>query len=260
MEGVGYLLPVAFKIDLLDLRQLPALVEEGLGGAVEAKVGEPGAAGDGLDPVVLPFLRRRFGTDEDRSRAIGIRLDAFMLRTALGALLVGGDQAAGAFLLFFTNVAGIIFSAAVVFLLHGYGDLRKGVAGIGLLLSILLLVAWPLDYSFRTLYAKAAVSRSIAELKQDQPDLFTGYGDVLSQDIVFHHDAYHLRLDVVISEKELLDFQKEVDVLSEALSKKLKRPVHIEVIVLPAKIFRTTTGSLNGTQSHKEHKGRGSGS
>ena len=48
---------------------------------------------------------------------------------------VESSIAAGSFLLFVTNLAGIVFSGSLVFLLQGYGSLKK--AAIGLIISLL---------------------------------------------------------------------------------------------------------------------------
>ncbi|MEM8954283.1 MAG: DUF389 domain-containing protein [Verrucomicrobiota bacterium] len=149
----------------------------------------------------------------------------------------GPKLATGAFLLFAANVLGIIFSAGIVFLLHGYGKLHKGMTGMGLLTLAVLLITWPLDFSFRNLYAKSSVSHSIENLAKKDAGLFDGLSEVLSVNIVYARDAYHLEFDIIVPKDELGDIQQKLNAFSEALSKDLDHPVHARVRAIPADFF-----------------------
>ncbi|MEM7146401.1 MAG: DUF389 domain-containing protein [Verrucomicrobiota bacterium] len=152
----------------------------------------------------------------------------------------GPKLATGAFLLFAANVLGIVFSAGIVFLLHGYGKLHKGMTGMGLLTLAVLLITWPLDFSFRNLYAKSSVSRSIEELSKEDAGLFDGLSEVLSFNIIYDRDAYHLQFDIIVPKDELPNIQHKIDLVSDALAEKLDHPVRIQVRGVPAEFFYST--------------------
>jgi uncharacterized hydrophobic protein (TIGR00271 family) len=181
---------------------------------------------------------------------VGIALGPGSTGESMLARQAGDDThvAIGAFLLFATNVVGIIFSASVVFLIHGYGQLRKAVVGMSLLTLALILITWPLDFSLRKLYAKAAVYRSMEELRHQKAEIFSGRSEILSMDIDYIDGTYHLELDVVVPRQELPTFQERVDLVSKALSEKLEKPVLAEIHVLPTEVFRTAPPTQLGAE------------
>src|SRR6516225_7923584 len=63
-----------------DVRQLPRLVEVGLGRAVEPEVGEPAPVRDRLDPVAFGFAGRRRRAEIEVGRAVGIDDDVIARR------------------------------------------------------------------------------------------------------------------------------------------------------------------------------------
>ena len=76
--------------------------------------------------------------------------------------------AEGSFLLFWVNLIGISFAAVIVFLLHGYGSIRKGGKSLLLTIALVGLISIPLSSSL-TDFRLAHVLRSEFEyLKQEK--------------------------------------------------------------------------------------------
>lgn len=75
----------------------------------------------------------------------------------------------GAFLLFLTNLSAMIFCGSLVFLMQGYGQLKKALLGLCISLFFLLLIAHPLKLSFQHLLLRNQILRSLRELRYQHP-------------------------------------------------------------------------------------------
>ncbi len=142
--------------------------------------------------------------------------------------------AAGSFLLFVTNLAGIVFSGSLVFLLQGYGSLKK--AAIGLIVSLLGLsiLLQPLGFSLRELYIRSIAMRTIFELRQNRPDLFPGTVKFRSIKSRYREDGL-LQLDLTLEAplKDLTNIQEKIDLGSQEMSKTLQEPIKVNVNIIP---------------------------
>ena len=65
------------------------------------------------------------------------------------ALVEGLSLSSGSFMLFLTNLVGIILTASVVFLFESYGSWKKATASLFGLLASLIMITLPLNFSFR---------------------------------------------------------------------------------------------------------------
>ncbi|MGK7873714.1 MAG: DUF389 domain-containing protein [Xenococcaceae cyanobacterium] len=147
--------------------------------------------------------------------------------------------AAGSFLLFITNLAGIVFSGSLVFLFQGYGSLKK--ASIGLIVSLLGLsiLLPPLGSSLRQLYVKSLAMRTVFKLRQNRPNLFPGarFRSIKSR---YREDGLlHLELTIEVPLKDMTNLQEQIDLASQEISKALKQPVKVNVDILPFQQFES---------------------
>jgi uncharacterized hydrophobic protein (TIGR00271 family) len=90
----------------------------------------------------------------------------------IGLSLGDNPLALGAFLLFLTNLVGIVFCAALVFLFQGYGSWLSALKGLLVSLLGLFIVFIPLDISFRELILEAQVRQATNDLRKARPELF----------------------------------------------------------------------------------------
>lgn len=148
--------------------------------------------------------------------------------------------ATGSFLLFITNLAGIIFSGSLVFLFQGYGSLKK--ASIGLIISLLgvSILLQPLGFSLRQLYNKSVAMRTFLELRQNRPELFPGVAKFRSINSRYREDGLlHIDVTVELPSKEMKNIQVQINLVSQELSKALKQPVKVNVDVVPFQRFES---------------------
>ncbi|MDJ0692703.1 MAG: DUF389 domain-containing protein [Xenococcaceae cyanobacterium MO_188.B32] len=82
----------------------------------------------------------------------------------VGISLEEGNLWTGALLLFLTNLVAIVFTAALIFLLQGYGNWQRAALGLLLSLIALFLVSLPLGFSFQSLILRAKVRHFMAVL------------------------------------------------------------------------------------------------
>ncbi len=93
--------------------------------------------------------------------AIAVALVPPLAVTGIGLGWLSWDVASGAFLLFITNLAGIVFAAAVTFLLLGFSPFSRAKNGlIGALIAV-VIVSIPLAISFSQLSLQTHVQSSL---------------------------------------------------------------------------------------------------
>ena len=90
----------------------------------------------------------------------------------IGLSLGNNNLAFGAFLLFLTNLVGIVFCAVLVFLFQAYGSWFSALKGLLASLLGLFIVFLPLNISFRELIIQARVSQGLNDLRKARPELF----------------------------------------------------------------------------------------
>lgn len=125
----------------------------------------------------------------------------------------------GAFLLYLTNLAGIIMFAGLTFLLLGFAPFKRAKKGLVYSLTIVLLVCVPLTFSFYRIKQEAEITRALEGYQFDEITL---------KDVrVRAADKPIVSLKIVaprsISDQELLEIKKQIE-------KKINRKVNIEFI------------------------------
>ena len=81
------------------------------------------------------------------------------------------DASTGAFLLFFTNLSAIIFTACLVFLSQSYGSLKKGFNAALVWLLIMIILFGPLSHSLSEFLLVNRVKLSIREFRTEHPEI-----------------------------------------------------------------------------------------
>ncbi|WP_338621857.1 TIGR00341 family protein [Agarivorans sp. OAG1] len=89
--------------------------------------------------------------------AIAVALVPPLAVTGIGLGWLNIGVASGAFLLFLTNLAGIVFSAALTFLALGFAPFTRAKKGLGIALVAVTLVSIPLVFSFNRLSEEAKI-------------------------------------------------------------------------------------------------------
>lgn len=159
--------------------------------------------------------------------------DVGLSLSEIGLYSGGADIAGGAFILFLTNLAGIVVVAGAVLVSQRYGDWKKATVGLLMVSAISIFLMEPLGESLHRLSVKSRTMRLIATLPAVRPDLFTSRGRIDSLHVTYRNDLLHVDIDGVIPRSELDVMQEGIDVLRQYLSESLNEPLVIELEAIP---------------------------
>lgn len=148
---------------------------------------------------------------------------------AFGSMTVFG----GALLLFLTNLVGIIFSGEIVFLALRYGSVQRAKRGMTIAITTLLCLGVPLSLSFQDLAIKKQARISANSIIRKSTTF--AETDIQSLDIVREGDELVIDLDVEALPNSISS--REVDSVRDAISQEIKRPVTLNVSVIPIEQF-----------------------
>ena len=111
------------------------------------------------------------------------------------------ELAEGAFILFLTNLIGIILSAIIIFLCHSYGHWRRSLTGILILLLGTFLIGIPLNLSFRKMIAENKIRDALYQF-----DIrYSSDGEVYidSVEVTIENEQMWVILDVINQPEDL---------------------------------------------------------
>ena len=177
--------------------------------------------------------------------AVGLSL------TELGHYSGGIDIAKGSFVLFLTNLAGIVFFACLVLLCQGYGLWKKAGIALFVILIASVVIFDPLEKALYKLTVKSKVMSLMAILPQKYPHMFTGTGRIDAIHVNYLGDILNVDIEGVaprtrevegITESPEVRAQKVVDVFQEHLEQALGEPVLVEVNVIPVDMIYIRSG------------------
>jgi uncharacterized hydrophobic protein (TIGR00271 family) len=143
--------------------------------------------------------------------------------------------ASGAALLFLTNLAAIVLSGSVVFLLHGYGSWSRARTGIFASIIIVVLISIPLAISFDRIHFRNSLMRALNEISVDHPE----WADARLARIRVDYDrqpvVFAIRVEAPVG---LIDL-RDVAAIEKALVERLKEQVEVEITVLEFKTLKS---------------------
>lgn len=193
--------------------------------------------------------------------------DVGLSLTELGLFSGGNDIALGSFILFATNLLGIVLFACLVFLSQGYGQWKKAGLGIMVVLVASLVIIEPLQKSLYRLTVKSKVLSLIVEMPKKYPHIFTGRSRVDNIYVNYHGDLLHINIEGVTPTinlpKDQLDqrIQIALDLFRKHLQQELGTKTSIELNLIPIDVLNAYSGSkeLNplGFKSPKEQDAAG---
>lgn len=176
--------------------------------------------------------------------------EAGLSLTELGHYSGGVDIAKGSFILFATNLLGIIFVACLILLSQGYGQWKK--AGIGLLVVLVTSVTIidPLQRALFKLSVKSEVLALLVSLPNKIPHMYTGAGRVDAIHVNYQGDVLHVDIEgiapkpkVEITKQEMENsLQNITDVFQQHLKQKLNTAVIVEIDIIPVDWIHARSG------------------
>ena len=90
----------------------------------------------------------------------------------IGSLIISNwDVSVGSFLLFIVNLAGITFTACLVFISQSYGSFRKAFQTLLIWLLIIALLCGPLTGTMKEFIVASRVQLEIGKLREEHPEI-----------------------------------------------------------------------------------------
>ena len=157
--------------------------------------------------------------------------------------LEGGGYgiAAGSFLLFLTNLSGIVIVAGIVFLSQGYGFWIKGLIAIAVVAALSVGLLQPLGVSLNRLFVRSQVLSVFAEMVHQNPSLFTQAARLQEISVDFREEVVHVTVTATTGHKSVPIVQDRLDRIQNKLSESLERPVIIaaQIVSLDVSNYRS---------------------
>jgi len=140
----------------------------------------------------------------------------------------------GASVLFATNLTGIIFSGALVFLWQRYGSIERAKKGLLAGLLMLFLLGLPLGWSLRNILVEERVQRQVDVLLRRQTVTFADT-EIRSIDVQPTLQGLYVELEVEAKANSIS--RQQIKLVKAFLRKQLKQPIQLKVRVVPTEIF-----------------------
>lgn len=140
----------------------------------------------------------------------------------------------GATLLYATNLVGITFAAIIVFLVMGYGPIRRAKKSLSVSLVLMASLAIPLALSMRELLLEDQLARKIRQILSEKTYTFR---DVQLQkvEVKRFRKPMEVTATVMSGSNESIN-AKQVKLVQEYLVKQVHVPIEFKLRVIPATV------------------------
>jgi uncharacterized membrane protein len=155
----------------------------------------------------------------------------------IGVARASAEVSIGASVLFLTNLFGIIFSGAIVFLLQHYGSITRAKHGLTLTVLLLLLLGLPLGLSLQNLLIREQVYNTVWSVVHRKPLTFAN-ADVHKLTVTVQKTILSVNLEVTAPANSISS--KQIKQVQQLLQQELDRPVRFKVLVIPANEFEAS--------------------
>ena len=147
------------------------------------------------------------------------------------------DVSAGAFLLFIVNLAGITFTACLVFLSQSYGSLHKAFQTILIWLLIIALLCGPLTGSMKEIIVTNEVQAQMRKLREEHPEIAqqtqTRHLDVKLEGTTAYVTILTIAPEGLLTDEYLKSGEKRV---FDALTKMGIKSIDLVIKIVPVEI------------------------
>ena len=180
---------------------------------------------------------RRSVSDAIPGVAISVALVPPLCVVGIGFAVEGLSLSSGSFMLFLTNLVGIILTASVVFLFESYGSWKKATASLFGLLASLIMITLPLNFSFREMIIENQIRHELAKRHRKHKDREDSL--ITKVDVQLKEDNIVVIADVIITPDRLdkIDPEENLKKTQKILSDKMGQPVELRVRVFPIDIL-----------------------
>ena len=155
----------------------------------------------------------------------------------VGLFAGGSDIAAGAFVLFLTNLAAIIMVAGIVMSYQGYGLWKRGILGLMAVAAVSILLMQPLSQETHKLRVKSKTLRLFKTLPVSHPHIFEASARIDMLRIRYQDDLLHIHVEGVVARDRVQGAQERLDLLRRLLEEKIGEPLVVKFEVIPVDIL-----------------------
>jgi uncharacterized hydrophobic protein (TIGR00271 family) len=155
----------------------------------------------------------------------------------IGLFDAGNDIAAGAFVLFMTNLAAIIMVAGIVMSFQGYGRWRRGIPGLIAVAAASILLMQPLSEETHKLRVKSKTLRLFKSLPISHPEIFESKGRIDSLRVRYQDDLLHIHVEAAIPRDRIQGANERLDLLRVLMEEKIGESLVIDFEVTPVDIL-----------------------
>ena len=180
---------------------------------------------------------RRSVSDAIPGVAISVALVPPLCVVGIGLATSDFKFSIGAFILFLTNLVGIIISADIIFRWQSYGSWRKAIGSLSILVLSMIFISLPLSSSFQEMIAENRVRHALSEYSRIYSTNIKGY--ITSIKVDLQDDELLVEVNVVREPETFkeIDPQQKLKFIQAFISEKVGKPVHLKVRVLPVEII-----------------------
>jgi len=203
--GVSLIIPLKVLTSEIDARLSPTLLDMGI------------AVASG---IAAAYAHAKEGIAKSLAGvAIAVALVPPLAVAGIGIGWLDWEVFSGAFLLYLTNLAGIIMFAGITFLVLGFAPFKRARMGLIYTLIILVCVMIPLSLSFNRIQIEAQITSQLEGIKLDEAIL---------KDIKVRIGK-PLLISVKLVSSESLDANK-MKMIKTKIEEKINKPIKLEVI------------------------------
>lgn len=203
--GVSTIIPLKVLTSEIDARLSPTLLDMGI------------AVASG---VAAAYAHAEKGIAKSLAGvAIAVALVPPLAVAGIGIGWMDWEVFSGAFLLYLTNLAGIIMFAGITFLILGFAPFRRARMGLVYTLIIILLVMVPLSLSFERIKEEASITRELEGSK---------FEEVILKDVKVRFGK-RLVVSVKLVSAEAIETE-DMQIIKEQIEEKIGKPVTLEVV------------------------------
>lgn len=203
--GVSLLIPLRIVTSEIEARLSPSLLDLGI------------AIASG---IAAAYAHAKEGIAKSLAGvAIAVALVPPLAVAGIGIGWWDWDLFSGAFLLYLTNLAGIIMFSGITFLLLGFAPFKRAKMGLVYTFIIVLIVVIPLSFSFNKIMQEADVTRTLEG---------STYENVVLRDVKVHFGK-PMKVSVKLVGPEVIPPEK-INKIKQQIEDRLKYPIVLEVI------------------------------
>lgn len=166
--------------------------------------------------------------------AIAVALVPPLSVVGIGLALSDGSLSFGAFVLFITNLTGIIFSGVVILLLQSYGSLQRAKQGLIFAFTMLVILGLPLAWSLKGLIVENNVSFRVNQIVRQEINP-SPESEIRSVQVNLQQQPILVEIEIVATPNSLS--RDRLTKIKNKLTRTLEQPVKLQVKVIPLEVI-----------------------